>query len=140
MNWESQFSGTNRNLESIYFIDSVTAFTAGQDGTVLKTTNGGITLIEQTSNIINDFLLYQNYPNPFNNSTIISYSVPVRSNIELKIFNALGQSVRSLESGVQQPGLHTISMTTEDLPSGVYFYSLKVNNTLFATKKLILIK
>ncbi len=86
-----------------------------------------------------DFVLEQNYPNPFNPSTTISYSVPVKSHITLKVYNALGKEVITLINEEQSPGTYQIAFITMNLASGVYFYRLKAGDYA-CTNKMILMK
>ena len=83
--------------------------------------------------------LLQNYPNPFNPSTIISYSIPEKSNISLKIFNSLGSEVGELVKGEMEAGNYDVDFTASDLPSGVYFYRLQ-SGSFIDTKKMLLLK
>jgi len=83
--------------------------------------------------------LYQNYPNPFNPVTTIKYSVPERSFISMKVFNVLGQEIKTLVSEVKQEGTYSVSFNAGSLPSGTYFYRLQAGSYV-ETRKLILIK
>ena len=90
------------------------------------------------------FQLKQNYPNPFNPSTTIEFSLPTRSNVELAVFNVLGQKVKVLHSGVLGAGHYRAEWNGTDnggrqAVSGVYFYSLKTNDYSHV-RKMILIK
>ena len=89
--------------------------------------------------IIGSFVLYQNYPNPFNSTTRIRYSVPHTGYITLKVYNPLGQEVRTLFEGVRAAGSYTASFNMGDLSSGVYLYQLRSANVV-ETKKLVFIK
>jgi hypothetical protein len=83
--------------------------------------------------------LNQNYPNPFNPSTTISYSIPKAGNVVLKIYNILGQEVKTLINQHQQPGSYKINFNASSLTSGVYFYSIKADG-YSQVKKMMLIK
>jgi hypothetical protein len=83
--------------------------------------------------------LEQNYPNPFNPSTKISYTVPERSNVTLKIFNLLGSEVAELVNGEMEAGTYKINFNAINLPSGVYFYEIKAGDYI-STKKMLLLK
>ncbi len=85
------------------------------------------------------YSLEQNYPNPFNPSTTISYSVPKSSKVTIRIFNVLGQEVRTLVNDYKSPGKYTINFNADNLSSGIYFYTLHAGNT-FQVKKMILLK
>jgi len=86
-----------------------------------------------------EFALFQNYPNPFNPSTRISYTIPKRDNLSIKIFNLLGSEVAELINGEIEAGSYDIDFNASSLSSGVYFYRLQAGNFV-ETKKMILIK
>tara|TARA_R110000868_G_scaffold396971_2_gene669455 strand:+ start:35135 stop:36718 length:1584 start_codon:yes stop_codon:yes gene_type:complete len=94
---------------------------------------------EISSNLPSDFKLNQNYPNPFNPSTLISYSIPKASDVQLNIFNIIGQPVANLVNERKQSGSYTVEFSADNLPSGVYFYSIKAG-TFTKTNKMLLIK
>lgn len=85
------------------------------------------------------FELAQNYPNPFNPSTTIKFSIPQSSNVTLKIFNTLGQEVKTLLSQNMESGLHTINFDASELNSGIYFYRLDADQ-FSEVRKMTLIK
>lgn len=85
------------------------------------------------------FALEQNYPNPFNPSTVIKFSLPVESRVELSVFNALGEKVRVLVSEVRKSGNHEVDFNASGLSSGVYFYKLEAGEFI-STKKLMILK
>ncbi len=89
---------------------------------------------------VTDFELFQNYPNPFNPSTTIKYTIASDSFVRLKIFNVLGEEIKSLINEFQSPGIYEVKFHAESLPSGYYIYSLYTNNNLISNKKMILLK
>ncbi len=75
--------------------------------------------------------LRQNVPNPFNPSTALTFELPRAGDLRLEVFNALGQRVKTLASGLHQPGIYRVAwhgMTDTGKPagSGVYFARLSV--------------
>ena len=98
------------------------------------------------------FELRQNYPNPFNPVTKISYKITEDSHVSLKVFNTAGVQVYVLADKKQTAGNYTVTFDAGNtvnginLPSGVYFYVLKItgngNNTITntAVKKMMLVK
>lgn len=85
------------------------------------------------------YSLEQNYPNPFNPSTIIKFSVPKENMVTLKIFNILGQEVKTLVNQEKLPGTYEVSFNANELSSGIYFYSLSSGN-FYQVKKMMLLK
>ncbi|MCL4550536.1 MAG: T9SS type A sorting domain-containing protein [Bacteroidetes bacterium] len=101
---------------------------------------GTIVSVEETKvNLPSDIVLYNNYPNPFNPTTIISFSVPHKSQIKLSVFDVLGREVSILANGIYETGKYEISFNASNLPSGIYFYSL-ANGSSSITRKMILMK
>jgi hypothetical protein len=81
-------------------------------------------------------ILGQNYPNPFNSSTRILYTLPSSAFVVLKIYDVLGNEIRTLVEKFQTVGKHTVAFDASGLSSGVYFYELNVNGILSETKKM----
>jgi len=68
--------------------------------------------------------LFQNYPNPFNPVTTISYQLPVKSNLKLKIYDLLGKEIITLVNGIEDAGYHKVEWNAQPFASGIYFYQL----------------
>lgn len=89
--------------------------------------------------IPSQYKLHQNYPNPFNPKTKIKFDLAKNSNVKLVIFNALGETVRTLFNGHKSAGYYEADFDASVLPSGTYFYKL-VTDDYVETKKMILVK
>ena len=85
------------------------------------------------------FNLNQNFPNPFNPETVIKYSLPKSSFVNLKVFDALGREVRVLVNESVDAGNYSATFNGEGLPSGIYFYQLRAGD-FSSVKKMLLIK
>jgi len=85
------------------------------------------------------FELSQNYPNPFNPSTSINFTIPQSSIVTLKVFNALGEEVKSLVNKQLESGTHSITFDATDLNSGIYFYRIEAGQ-YSDVRKMTLIK
>lgn len=85
------------------------------------------------------FALMQNHPNPFNPSTKISYDLPAAGFVSLKVYDMLGKEVVTLVNGMQEAGAKIAEFNASQLPSGIYFYTLRTQN-FNATKKMLMIK
>ena len=85
------------------------------------------------------FRLMQNYPNPFNSSTTIKYEIPTQSDVQITIYNTLGQVIETFVRKAQSAGTHIIKWDANHISSGVYFYNIKVGD-MNITKKCVLMK
>jgi len=85
-----------------------------------------------------NFELAQNYPNPFNPATTIEFSLPVRSDYSLKIYNVTGQLVKEF-TGNENAGTHSIVWDASNAASGIYFYKISAGN-FSDTKKMVFLK
>ncbi len=103
-----------------------------------------VPVTDENESVFLDYSLAQNYPNPFNPVTTISYTLPERSYVSLKVFDILGNEVVILEEGERSEGSYTIQWNGKDkfqreVNSGVYFIRLAA--TLYnKTIKAILLK
>jgi hypothetical protein len=88
---------------------------------------------------VHTFALGQNYPNPFNPSTNIRYSLAKTSRATLRIFDMLGKEVATLVNEEQPAGEYRVLFNAVNLPSGIYFYTLRAGSYT-ETKKFILLK
>jgi len=116
-----------------YWIDSLncsyttdnSAF-VGSDGQPIGSGkwNSKITGVEDVTVVPAAFALSANYPNPFNPSTKINFSLPVKANVSIVVFNILGQAVSKLVDQEYEAGSHSVTFNAENLGSGVYIYKL----------------
>jgi photosystem II stability/assembly factor-like uncharacterized protein len=129
----------------------ITGYAVGNNGSIVKYKE--LYLVTDTEPI-QEFLpesysLKQNYPNPFNPTTSIEFSLPVTSEVELIIFNILGQKVTTLINEQKSAGYHSVLWNANDsngikLSSGIYFYMLKASGIdgkeFQEIKKMVLLK
>lgn len=135
-------NGTTTEIQSYSFIDN--SLSSGKylyrikqidfDGTFEYSNE-----VEVIVNLPEKFELSQNYPNPFNPSTIIKFSIPSAQIVTLKVYNAIGQEVKTLLNENKKSGIYEIEFNASDLPSGVYFYNIQVKDFV-QTRKMLLIK
>lgn len=138
--WSSQNSGVTGGLHSIFFVNENVGFIAGNNGLMLKTYTGGLTNLNTAEQYFPaDFELYQNYPNPFNPATIISFSLPHGSYVNLKVFDAAGRKIKELINEYRQRGSYEVKFDGIDFASGVYFYRLAADD-YSAVRRMILLK
>ena len=97
------------------------------------------TVVESNPSIVNKFTLEQNYPNPFNPSTIISFAIASNQLVTLKVYNAIGEEVRTLVNSGLAKGTYNINFDAKGLSSGMYFYRLESGNQV-QVKKMMLLK
>jgi Arylsulfotransferase (ASST)/Secretion system C-terminal sorting domain len=96
------------------------------------------------SEVPESYKLFQNYPNPFNPGTKVKFDIMSNvkgqmSNVKITVFDVLGKEVSVLVDEYLQPGTYEIDFDSRNLPSGVYYYTLKAGNYT-ETRKMVLIK
>jgi len=128
----------------------------GVEYTVASVMNGYVTYltkftpslatdIEQDNNILPaSYALYQNYPNPFNPATSIEFDLPISSDVQINIFNNLGQNVLTLVDKQLSAGSYSIewdgtNKNNDQVSSGIYFYKL-TSEAYTETKRMILLR
>ena len=84
--------------------------------------------------VVNEFALHQNYPNPFNPETTIKFSIPNKQDVDLSVYNMLGQRVVTLFNGELQGGNHIAKWHAGNIASGVYIYKLSSSNKTITQK------
>lgn len=109
-------------------------------GAMLFTLDNGISGINPIgSEVPQKFEMSQNYPNPFNPSTKINFSMPLKGQVQLTVFDMSGKVVATLVNTYLAAGSYEFEFNASNLSSGVYFYKL-VTNDFVQTKKMTLIK
>jgi hypothetical protein len=103
--------------------------------------------VDDQGEVAGSYELAQNYPNPFNPTTVVSYQLPVVSNVRLAVFDMLGREVAVLVNEKKEPGRYEVQFNGKGLSSGVYFYRLESKdpssgsaNGFVQTRKLVLLR
>lgn len=135
--------GTSTEQQSYFFIDQ--NLSAGKYLYRIKQIDfdGSFEYFELASEVTveapNTFSLSQNYPNPFNPTTLIKFSIPVKGNVTLKVYDIIGNEVAALVNENKDAGQFEVRFNGEGLSSGLYLYQLKSSNFI-ETRKMTLIK
>jgi photosystem II stability/assembly factor-like uncharacterized protein len=139
--WTSQVIGITGMFTGVSFTDANNGTVVGLGGAILRTTNGGVSFVEEQeiSEIPMTHNLTNNFPNPFNPSTKIKYSVPQTANVIIKVFDILGNEIETLVNEQKNSGTYEITWYAEQLPSGIYFYRLQAGSFV-ETKKMVLLR
>jgi hypothetical protein len=102
---------------------------------------GNLNINDPSQNFIpDDYILHQNYPNPFNPETNITFEIKNSSFVALKIYDITGREISVLLNEKRSSGRYTIKFTNNNLSSGVYFYSLFLNDERKDTKRMLMVK
>jgi photosystem II stability/assembly factor-like uncharacterized protein len=137
---------TNTSGSTIYgsWMDNAyKLFCVGSLGYIHKNivTINGIINGNENNQLPTKYELSQNYPNPFNPTTTISFALPKPGNVSLKVYDMVGREVMTLFNNQQlNAGVTRYLFNGSNLASGIYFYSLVVDNNLISTKKMVLVK
>ena len=148
MQWEydpnaiiNQINGAafNNNNELLLLGNTYTGGDIPNQGYLQKYSLPSLAVDDNPIAIPNKLCLQQNYPNPFNQTTVIQYSLPESGNVELTIYNLLGQEIEILVSRFQTTGDYAVQWEAKNVPSGVYLYTLETPSRVLC-KKLIHLK
>ncbi len=125
----------------IAFDESNNNFKASPPGTLILEESTDIEKIKNT--IPRDYKLLQNYPNPFNPETKIRYELPYAGNVTIKIYNMMGQHVRTLYDDFIDAGYHQIiwdgcNEKANIVPSGMYIYIMRIGSHVLMQKALLM--
>ncbi|MEO8664000.1 MAG: YCF48-related protein [Ignavibacteria bacterium] len=130
-------------MQSMYMYNDSLGWIVGGGGKIIKTTNGGQTIvnISGTTNIVpKKFSLSQNYPNPFNPSTSINYSLAQPGFVQLKIYDIRGKDIKSFINDFMNAGNYTLDIDDAGLNSGIYIYSLLYDQVIIDSKRMVYLK
>jgi hypothetical protein len=94
---------------------------------------------ENNESAINNYALMQNYPNPFNPNTTISYQLPKSGQVTIKVYDVLGNEVKTLINEYKTAGSYSVNFDAGKLSSGMYIYRITADGFTSA-KKMLLIK
>ena len=126
-------------INDIAVCDSIIIISA-EDGLWVCPMSYIVTMVNRQSLLSpTEFALYQNYPNPFNPSTKISFSLPAKSDVKLKVYDMLGREVSTLLNEMLDVGNYEIELEGSKYPSGIYFYRMEAGS-FTQTKRCLLLK
>lgn len=136
-NWSVQIDSLRTPLIATCFKDDY-GWALG-NGLVLKKDFSIITWTKEINELDNrKNILFQNYPNPFSSKTVISYQLPVISNIELSVYNVTGRIITTLVKERQQPGRYEVEWNAEGMQPGLYLCELKAWQSRLVRKMIVL--
>lgn len=139
-NWQVLNNSGSTQYE-VYAKGYDSAWVCGSGANIFKLYDYMVGGITWNNEIPMQYILYQNYPNPFNPTTTIKFGLPKAGKVMLKIYDITGREVQSLFNNIEMnPGTVAHEFDGTNLASGIYFYSLIVNNNLIDSRKMILIK
>jgi len=138
--WRAWLTPNGETINDVNFASKRNGIAVGLDGAILKYNTDLVNISNINSSLPDKIQLKQNYPNPFNPETIIAFTLEKSNYVTLKIYDMLGKEIRTLIEGVKKSGEYRVKFFAEDVPAGVYYYTLKSGNDFSETKKMILVK
>ncbi|GAB1442571.1 hypothetical protein MASR2M39_14070 [Ignavibacteriales bacterium] len=129
----------NRNMKND--VGSITTINKSGMNNLMKRHGNKFTIKKEPkqTEVITEYSLSQNYPNPFNSSTIIEYTLPKDGLVAIKLYDITGGLVKQLVNEQKPTGRHKTTIESGKLASGIYIYSLRVND-ININKKLVILK
>jgi len=134
--------GTTTELQTYFFTLPITHYTSHDLFRLKQIDNDGkveYSHVLAVNLMPESYFLSQNYPNPFNPNTVIKFQLPVNGNVELKVYNLLGQEVAVLVNQFKEAGTYSIQFDGREMTSGIYFYTIK-SGSFSQTKRMMLVK
>jgi hypothetical protein len=126
---------TNIPNPGIYYVER---YLSGSS-VVNKSSSEAKEITVQGNALVKNYSMDQNYPNPFNPANLIHYEMPKDGFVTLKVYDVLGNLVKTLVNQYQAKGRYDINFNADNLASGVYLYRLQSGNFI-STKKMLLLK
>jgi len=118
---------------------------ANLEGNIIHVTfiDGSVSPLTDLEKLINpgipkEYVLHQNYPNPFNPSTVITYELPISGHVTLKVYDVLGNEIKTLVNEMKETGKYTATFDASKLASGMYVYRLQAGEFVQARKMILL--
>ncbi len=144
IDFESEADSTGLDLLSANFdmtagAHSITLAGSGLNVDYVQLIREIVASVRVRNELPRGYALSQNYPNPFNPTTNINFTVGKLSHIELTVYNILGQKVATLVNQQMPAGTYRITWDASNMSSGLYFYTMKVDNYT-KTRKMMVIK
>ncbi|HDQ00473.1 MAG TPA: hypothetical protein ENN22_15005, partial [bacterium] len=95
---------------------------------------------EKIAQIPSEFAVFQNYPNPFNPETTIDFHVAKSCLVEIIVYDVTGRKTAELVNGEYLPGQYKVKFSAVNIPSGLYFYRIKMGDYFQSIKKMVVLK
>ncbi|APF18140.1 Ig-like domain-containing protein [Caldithrix abyssi] len=123
-----------------YLFTTLTDDSGASDQDTITIRVSGTSALDLRSTAIPDqFTVLQNFPNPFNPSTHLAFGLTKSSDVQIEIFNILGQRVFSKRLSGLSAGFHTVKVDAARWPAGIYLYRISAENTM-VIKKMVLVR
>lgn len=131
---------TKENVTSMIIVNPQSnKLFSSNDPYMVKTIHAANSIDYIHVNTPTNFSLNPAYPNPFNSSTQIEFTIPIKTHVNLKIFDILGREIELITNQQYEPGIHQINWNADHVSSGVYFIKMKAAEFSKA-QKIVLVK
>ncbi|MFH1194172.1 MAG: peptidylprolyl isomerase [bacterium] len=138
----TNFTADSLNANTIYYwrVLGVTEIYEGPSSASWKFTTGQLVDVEdEDPTLPKEYYLAQNGPNPFNPSTYIKYNLKAAGHVTMKVYDILGRELFTILDEYKDAGRHVLFFEMNDLATGIYIYSMRVND-YYSAKKMVVLK
>jgi photosystem II stability/assembly factor-like uncharacterized protein len=134
-NWT--YTNFGQRIHSMFVVNDTTIYACGMR--IYKYTSEIVGIQNYTSTVPEDFqILYQNYPNPFNPITTIKFYLKLSTHVKMRVYDVKGELISTLLNENRNSGTHEVIWNADEIPSGIYFYSIMTDEGILYKKAVVL--
>ena len=138
-NWYQTPTPEGAELHDVKFVNERNGWAGGSIGAMFKYNSALIGIENNQTQTAGNFIIYPAYPNPFNPSSNISFRIFKNSSVKITVYDILGSERTIITEGILRSGEYKFKLDGTNLPSGVYFCRINIDNNI-VTNKLVLMK
>ncbi len=131
-------NNSNNQTFSFDFQKQVVSVSFDPDNNIVLKQANTVVSVEDEDLLPTEVVLHPNWPNPFNPETSIGFALPSSGNVEISVYNSVGEKIVTLFDGIKEAGEHRVSFNASNHPSGIYFAVLNSGGKTLCQKMVLL--